>query len=78
MNPCVQCMNFTLLNLLVNISAWLLSLSFLVFASDFVSFLFISSFSELYICMYIYFIYMCFPDTQLVKDPPAMQELLSC
>ena len=43
-------MNFNLLNLLVNISAWLLYLSLFVFAPDFVSFLFISSFSGLYMC----------------------------
>ena len=52
-------MNFNLLNLLVNISAWLLYLSLLVFAPDFVSFLFISSFSGLY---------MCFPGSSVGKE----------
>ena len=46
-------------SLSIYISAWLLYLSLLVFAPDFVSFLFISSFSGLY---------MCFPGSSVGKE----------
>ena len=65
MNPCVQCMNFNLLNLLVNISAWLLSLLFLSLPLI----LSLSSLSALFLgYIYKYFIYMCFPDSSVGKE----------
>ena len=71
MNPCVQCMNFNLLNLLVNISAWLLSLLFLSLPLI----LYLPLYQLFFWVLYIYTLYICASlIAQLVKNPPTVQE----